>query len=148
MLRGAYHFFTLCTPGADQAANMVATVPDEPGMLPPAVDLEFAGKCSARPAVDELRAELEVFLETIETHYRIQPVIYTNAHFYNTYLNDAPPEVIWWMQSPILEPWGSPDWTFWQYNPGRKDGVAGDVDRNVFDGTLADLGVLTERETG
>jgi len=26
------------------------------------------------------------------------------------------------MQSPIPEPWGSPDWTFWRYNPGRKAG--------------------------
>ncbi len=145
VLRGAYHFFTLCTPGADQAANMIATVPDEPGVLPPAVDLEFAGNCSARPEVDEFRAELDVFLETIDSHYRLQPVIYTNAHFYTKYLNEDPPKVIWWMQSPILEPWGSPDWAFWQYTPGPKAGVAGDVDRNVFDGNEVDLIALTER---
>ena len=57
VLRGAYHFFTFCAPGADQAANMIATVPDEPGMLPPAVDLEFGGNCSARPSVEDFRIE-------------------------------------------------------------------------------------------
>lgn len=148
VLRGAYHFFTLCTAGADQAAHMIATVPDVPDMLPPAVDLEFAGNCSARPSVEEFRVELDVFLAEIEEHYRMRPVIYTNAHFYTEYLDEGPPEAVWWMQSPILEPWGSPDWTLWQYTPGPKDGVDGDVDRNVFDGNLADLRALTNRGTG
>lgn len=147
VLRGAYHFFTLCTPGTEQAAHMVATVPDEPGMLPPAVDLEFAGNCSARPTVEEFRAELDTFLTTIEAHYRMQPVIYTNAHFYSQYLDKQPPEATWWMVSPVLEPWGSPDWTFWQYTPGPMDGVTGDVDRNVFDGNWTDLTALTIRDT-
>ena len=145
VLRGAYHFFTLCTPGADQAAHMVATVPDEPGMLPPAVDLEFGGNCSARPTVAEFRAELDAFLAAIETHYRMQPVIYTNAGFYKRYLAEEPPEVTWWVQSPVVEPWGSPEWTLWQYSPGPKDGVDGDVDRNVFDGSRSDLTGLTSR---
>ena len=30
VLRGAFHFFTLCTPGVDQAEHMIATVPDQP----------------------------------------------------------------------------------------------------------------------
>ena len=47
--RGAYHFFTLCRSGADQAANFLAAVPSDSGALPPAVDLEFGGNCSARP---------------------------------------------------------------------------------------------------
>ena len=46
--RGAYHFFTLCRPGADQAANFIAAVPAEPDALPPAVDLEYMGNCAAR----------------------------------------------------------------------------------------------------
>ncbi len=147
LYRGAYHFFTLCATGADQAANMIAVVPDTPGMLPPAVDLEFAGNCSARPTVDEFLSELEVFLSELEAHYRMRPVIYTNAHFYTAYLSQKPPEAVWWMQSPILEPWGSPDWTFWQYTPGPKRGVNGSVDRNVFNGTLTDLIALTDRKT-
>ena len=41
---------------------MIAVVPNEPGMMPPAVDLEFGGNCSARPDVEQFRAELEAFL--------------------------------------------------------------------------------------
>ena len=124
---------------------MVANVPDEPGMLPPAVDLEFTGNCPARPTVAEFRTELDAFLATVAAHYRMRPVIYTNAHFFDVYLADDPPEVIWWMHSPILEPWGSPEWTFWQHTPGSKDGVTGEVDRNVFHGNRADLEALTKR---
>src|SRR5262245_16273620 len=41
LLRGAYHFFTFCRPGKDQAANFIASVPREAGSLPPVADLEF-----------------------------------------------------------------------------------------------------------
>jgi len=145
VLRGAYHFFSLCAPGADQATHMIATVPDEPDMLPPAVDLEFGGNCSARPSVEEFREGLDVFLEAIEAHYRMRPVLYTNADYYDEYLDDSPPDVTWWVMSPLLEPWGAPEWTFWQYLPERKAGVDGSVDRNAFSGDEADLRALTER---
>jgi lysozyme len=145
VLRGAYHFFTLCTPGADQAAHLIATVPDEPGMLPPAVDLEFGGNCAARPSVDEFTIELQTFLDAIEHHYRMRPVIYTNAHFYDRYLDERQWDVTWWIQSPVLEPWGSPEWTFWQHFPGNRAGVSGRVDRNAFNGDEADLHGLTDQ---
>ena len=35
---GAYHFFTFCRPGADQARNFIATVPHDQPLLPPVVD--------------------------------------------------------------------------------------------------------------
>jgi lysozyme len=34
IVRGAYHFFSFCRPGKDQARNVRATVPREPGTLP------------------------------------------------------------------------------------------------------------------
>src|SRR5947209_6787629 len=37
MRRGAYHFFTLCRSGRDQAAHFVRYVPPETAALPPAV---------------------------------------------------------------------------------------------------------------
>src|SRR3954469_13973606 len=41
--RGAYHFFTLCRSGRDQAAPFLLYVPFEAAALPPALDLEFPG---------------------------------------------------------------------------------------------------------
>ncbi len=144
VLRGAYHFFTLCTPGAVQAAHMIATVPDEPGMLPPAVDLEFAGNCADRPTPDAFLTELQVFLDAVAAHYRMQPVIYTEAEFYNAYLAAEPPEATWWILSAVWQPWGQ-EWSFWQYFPGRRAGVDGEVDRNVFVGDESELRALTVR---
>src|SRR5262245_23448045 len=59
---GAYHFFTFCRPGAEQAANFLRAVPRDRPMLPPVVDIEFGGNCTARPAVADLRRELTAFL--------------------------------------------------------------------------------------
>ena len=145
VLRGAYHFFTLCTPGVDQASHMIEVVPDEPGMLPPAVDLEFGGNCSERPIVEDFRNQLDSFLAAIESHYRMRPVVYTNPEFFNAYLDEQPPDVTWWIMSPVIEPWGSPEWTFWQSIPGFREGVEGRVDRNVFRGDLSELVALTGR---
>ncbi|HEX2267270.1 MAG TPA: GH25 family lysozyme [Actinomycetota bacterium] len=41
--RGAYHFFTLCSPGDGQARNFLDALPPDGDALPPAVDLEIAG---------------------------------------------------------------------------------------------------------
>ena len=35
--RGAYHFFTLCAPGADQARNFLRVAPPDVAALPPAI---------------------------------------------------------------------------------------------------------------
>jgi lysozyme len=47
--RGAYHFFTLCRPAAEQAAWFLSVAPA--GELPTAVDLEYGGELRgpARP---------------------------------------------------------------------------------------------------
>ena len=62
---GAYHFFTFCRPGAEQAANFLRVVPRDRPMLPPAVDIEFVGNCEARPAVADLQRELTAFLTEV-----------------------------------------------------------------------------------
>ena len=56
---GAYHFFTFCRPGAEQAANVLAVVPAAPDALPPAVDLEFGGNCGRVPDGAAMRRRIE-----------------------------------------------------------------------------------------
>ena len=78
---GAYHFFTLCGPGAAQAANFIAMVPVERMTLPPAVDLEFGGNCAARPSPAALRTELSAFIAVVEAHYRRPVTLYLTREF-------------------------------------------------------------------
>ena len=66
---GAYHFFTFCRPGAEQATNFLAQVPLTVPQLPPAVDIEFGGNCSRRPTAEELRTELDAFLGPVEAAF-------------------------------------------------------------------------------
>lgn len=64
--RGAYHFFTLCRPGDEQARHFIAVAPPDPPALAPAVDLELAGNCTRRPPASDVQAELRAFLEIVE----------------------------------------------------------------------------------
>lgn len=55
---GAYHFFTFCRSGREQAVHFLGVAPPQPDWLPPAIDIEYAGNCSRRPSATELEAEV------------------------------------------------------------------------------------------
>jgi lysozyme len=83
--RGAYHFFTLCRPGAEQAENFLRTVPSDPDALPPAVDFELAGNCSERPDRAWIERELGAFLEQVENATGHTVVLYVGDDFEGRY---------------------------------------------------------------
>lgn len=127
---GAYHFFTFCRTGADQAANFLRTVPDHAD-LPPAVDLEFPNNCSERPSKVDLQRELAVFLDTVEAATGEQVLLYVEDDFDDRYdILDSFPGATWERNM-----WGRPDderWTFWQCSDvADVDGIDGGVDLDV-----------------
>lgn len=135
--RGAYHFFTLKTPGAKQADNFIATVPKEASALPPAIDLEFWGNSRDRPPVDQFQRELSAFISKVREFYGKEPVIYTARDFQNHYLSGFPQPRLW-IRAVVASPHvvGVSTWTFWQFTEkGRIRGIEGFVDRNVFRGS-------------
>ncbi len=136
LARGAYHFFTLCRPGTEQAANFMATVPRTDDAMPPAVDLEFTGNCTDRTRWLDAFAELSQFLERVESYYGRKAVLYVRPDFYAAYLKGQTINNPLWLQGFILKPsYGERAWSFWQYHAfGRIEGIAGPVDRNVFRG--------------
>lgn len=132
--RGAYHFFTLCRPGADQAANFIAAVPAEPDALPPAVDLEYMGNCAAgRLPVDAFHAELAAFLAAVEAHYGKPALLYLTEEFDAAYQVSGRVDRPLWLRSLVFEPrFGARPWTLWQVSNFRRlDGIAGRVDWNA-----------------
>ena len=135
--RGAYHFFTWCGTGAEQAKNFIDTVPREAGTLPPVVDAEHMGPCRDAPSMPDIVTELQVFLDTLEKHYGRRPLIYTTSEFEAAFLRERFHGERFWTRSLVLPPrFRTDDWVIWQYhNWGRRLGITGPVDLNVFRGT-------------
>ncbi len=137
---GAYHFFTFCRPGADQARNFIATVPRGASMLPPVVDIEFGGNCPKRPSQEAFAAELQAFLDPVEAAFGKPAVVYMIGEALEVY-GDAVPSRRRWVRSLALHP-GHDGWIYWQYhNKGSVEGIDGHVDLNALQGPA---GRLTE----
>lgn len=130
---GAYHFFTLCRSGADQAANLLGALDRVGGRqdarsLPVVVDLELSGNCSARPARADVQREVDTFVDTVEQGTG-RPVTY---YLLDSWAARYPPtrDRPLWVRSIVLRPGGS--WVWWQASDrARVDGVDGPVDLNV-----------------
>ena len=135
--RGAYHFFSPFSPAADQAKHFINTVKLQKGDLPPVLDAEITGKLQNKT----LRKNTLTWLQAIEKHYDVKPIIYTNQKFYLSHFTgeefDGYP--IWIarynsQKNPPFIPFGR-QWTFWQYGDcGHLEGIKGCVDFNVFRG--------------
>lgn len=129
--RGAYHFFSVCSPGAEQAANFLKVVPLDPAALPPAVDLEFAD-CGERMEPATMRRELTVFIDTVEEKIGKKVVLYAISSFTKSY--PLPDGLIRdrWVRRLGKRP-VSGDWVVWQVSDrSRVKGIDQPVDLNVW----------------
>ena len=138
---GAYHFFSFCKEGALQAQNYIESVKLEPGDLPPVVDLEYAGNCKNAFDTKKLIQEITIYLELITKHYNVEPVIYTTNRFYKEVVYKHFKNQNIWIRNTYFNPSFSDRkrWIFWQYRVGPLPGISGDVDLNVFNGSLEKL---------
>jgi lysozyme len=129
--RGAYHFFTLCTPGASQAQNFLRVVPRDPAALPPALDLELAGNCSARPASSDLRREVTTYLNQVEEATGRQMLLYIGDDFESAYALRTSLGRPLWVRRVLRRP-ADPRWIIWQVGGfSRVAGIHGRVDLDV-----------------
>ncbi|TCU22947.1 lysozyme [Rhizobium azibense] len=138
IVRGAYHFFTFCRPGREQAQNLLATVPKEQGTLPIAIDLEFVGNCDKVPTVEQLSAEVKAFVAEMKSTYPGKPIFYVTQEFFDTYLKGNEfrfPDHYLWLRSLFKEPEQQKcgRWSIWQFaDNGKVDGIDGPVDLNAL----------------
>lgn len=131
---GAYHFFTFCRLGRDQAENFLQALGARKGGLPAALDLEFGGNCAAKPEPSAIRKEIDSFLEPVEKHTGMPVVLYVTPEFWDAYKHVLPQRPLW-IRS-IFWPPSQSDWTFWQYHhAGSVMGISGRVDLNVVQRT-------------
>lgn len=151
LYRGAYHFYTFCKSGKEQARNFIHTVPVELHTLPPVIDLEYSGNCKKRPPKKEFLEELSDFCREVEKAFKVKPIFYINYDSYNDYLKGEIDDHGFWVRDIFFQP-RFETWLFWQYaSRGRIRGIIGPVDLNVFSGTLEEflhlLNVRTTRQS-
>ncbi|WP_027507396.1 glycoside hydrolase family 25 protein [Rhizobium sullae] len=138
IVRGAYHFFTFCRPGREQAQNVLATVPKEQGTLPIAIDLEFVGNCDKVPTLEEMTAEVNAFVAELKGTFPEKPIFYVTQEFFDQYLkgNESRfPDHYLWLRSVFKEPEQERcgRWSIWQFaDNGKVDGIEGPVDLNAL----------------
>jgi lysozyme len=130
--RGAYHYFTLCTRGADQARHFLDVAPPEIGALPPAVDLELAGNCSARPSPAEVKEELGVFIRLVEAAWGREVILYVGDDFEQAYPVRQELGRPLWLRRFLLRP-DVDGWLIWQlHGYALVYGIDGGVDLDVM----------------
>lgn len=140
--RGAYHFYYWCSTAKSQADWFIRNVPKEEGALPPVIDVEWnahSRTCRKRPDRPTVLSEMKTFMNILERHYGVRPIIYTAPDFYSDNLRGQFSDYSFWLRSVVAHPaqvYPDRDWAFWQYSgTGTSGGVEGKIDLNVFNGT-------------
>lgn len=140
LVRGAYHFYVTEDDPEEQARFFIENVTLEPGDLAPVVDVEVLGHETPPGLPDRLRT----YLELVEKHYGIPPIIYTTAKFWDEHLGDGFGHFPLWIaeyevDEPTL-PKGWESWTLWQWKGDAEvKGVEKGADLSRFHPALEDV---------
>ena len=137
LIRGAYHFYNPNTDPIRQADFFISQVKLQKGDLVPVLDIERKPK-----DVEQMQADLKKFLQRLEQHYGVKPIIYTSYKYKKRYLDelefDTYPFWIAHYYVDLLSYEG--EWQFWQHTDyGVVPGIESNVDLNVFNGSLEEL---------
>lgn len=140
---GAYHYARPAADPARQAADFAAQLALVPGQtLPPVLDLEVDEGKTPQELIDWTRT----FTSELRRLTGRTPMIYTYRYFWTDYMANTTEfsEFPLWLaayQDRAPEPMGGWDKiAFWQRSDsGRVNGITGNVDMNLFNGTDAHL---------
>jgi len=142
-IRGAYHYYRPNENSTEQANNFIKKVTLEKGDFPPILDIE---QTPDNQTIESLREGIQNWLNLVEAHYGVKPIIYTGDSFYKDYLKgkgfkDYP----FWIANYNKKINGpkAKDWLIWQFSDqGNVKGINEFVDLNVFDGNEKMLKLL------
>lgn len=146
LIRGAYHFFSPDEDAGRQAMFFLKQVHLEVGDLPPVLDVEKVGDLTDA----QLKRAVKVWLDIVEEKFKVKPIIYTGYKFKMRYLNDPVfDNYPYWIAHYYVEKLTyKGKWHFWQHTDcGKVNGIKGDVDCNIFNGSLEELMSLTIKES-
>ncbi len=142
LIRGAYHYYRPNENSIAQAKNFIQTVKLRKGDLPPVLDIE---KLPESQSLDSLKLGLKRWLDYVEKHYKVKPIIYSGEKYYEDFLEDEFDGYTFWIAN--YNPWKETmddDWNFWQFTEkGVIDGIPEKVDLNLYNGTPKMLQYVT-----
>jgi len=134
LVTGAYHFYESNDDPINQLKNFISMVTLKTGDLPPIVDIE---KLHHNDQTD-LHEKIQIFLDGLEQHYGVKPIIYSGLNFANIYMTGFGEYPLWLAEYEVDKPSvpeGWSDWTFWQWSQtGSVDGIKGVVDADRYNG--------------
>lgn len=157
MYVGFYHYGTLdqqvgpndAFNEANHFVNNIRSIYQQGGnLLRPVIDVEtLPGLGSGNKAY--VSQWVRDFIGVVKTQLGVVPIIYCNTNYASNYFEADLAQYDLWIANynyapPTIPPasidgiWNG--WDFWQYTQsGRVNGISGDVDRNVYNGTLSQM---------
>lgn len=153
IFRGVYHFMTFKDVSAsNQVNNFLNCGVDfsEKGVLPPVLDLEWQQSPALNNYIMQNKStciqKAKDWLTKVEAATGRIPIIYTANSFWRDYFAasaDFSRYPLWLASynrnSPVI-PTGWTDYKIWQFTEGGTiEGLVGNVDKNVFNGSMNDL---------
>lgn len=140
-IRGAYHYYRPNENSIKQADNFIKTVSLKKGDLPPVLDIE---KIPSKQSMDSLKAGLKRWLDRVEAHYGVKPVIYSGESFYTDFLKkEFEGYTLWIANYSFFEEEIRKEWHFWQFtDKATIEGIDGNVDVNIYNGDITALHTL------
>lgn len=141
-LRGAYHYYRPDENSTLQAELFIKNVVLKKGDFPPVLDIEQMPK---KQTMAQLKVGIKNWLELVEEHYGVKPIIYSGETYYKHFLKEDFPEYTCWIANyNFFVENLKPGWKFWQFTEkGSAKGIDGFVDVNIFNGTDAELQLMT-----
>jgi lysozyme len=138
LICGAYHYYRPNENSLDQAQNFIQQVRLQKGDLPPVLDIE---KLPKSQSIARLKIGLRRWLEVVEAHYKVKPIIYSGERYYTDFLRKEFSDYPLWIANYNF--WRNTlesDWEFWQFTEKAQiAGIDGNVDLNIFKGDKSEL---------
>lgn len=142
IIRGAYHYYRPNENSIAQAKFFVKTVKLNKGDLPPILDIE---QLPENQSVDSLKVGLHRWLDYVDAHYNVKPIIYSGESYYKDFLKDEFSDYTFWVANyNFWEENIKENWLFWQFSEkGIVNGINENVDINIYNGSPKMLRYLT-----
>ncbi|MDN3686604.1 GH25 family lysozyme [Cyclobacterium jeungdonense] len=157
ILKGAYHFYQYKDPQLEQAAHYISQVNLFSKDILPIVDVELDCAGCSRPEISDklLVQNLKTYLQAIENHYKVKPMIYIYEAFYQTYLKGHFDDYPYWLArfssrpptefKMVPDSITQPEITMWQITDfGKIKGISGKTDMSFLPASFKEKILIRE----